>query len=102
VLLGFRQLPLERWKTTPLYYVFFTDPAGLARLATPMKLTFERIERKDATLEDFRLAEAEDAEGNPRKDKVGFRLQTIPMDQEAAGGYWLDTGVLRTIGLSAS
>jgi hypothetical protein len=24
------------------------------------------------------------------------------MDQEATGGYWLDTGVLRTIGLSAS
>ncbi|HWL68158.1 MAG TPA: virulence factor SrfB, partial [Geminicoccus sp.] len=102
VLLGFRQLPLERWKTTPLYYVYFTDPAGLARLATPLKVTFERIEKKDATLEDFRLVEVEDAEGNPRKDKVGFRLQTIPMDQEASGGYWLDTGVLRTIGLAAS
>ncbi|WP_035485783.1 virulence factor SrfB [Geminicoccus roseus] len=102
VLLGFRQLPLERWKTTPLYYVYFTDPAGLARLATPLKLTFERIERADATLEDFRLAEVVDAEDRSRRDKVGFRLQTIPMDQEATGGYWLDTGVLRTLGLGAS
>lgn len=102
LLLGFRQLPLERWKTTPLYYVYFTDPAGVARLDTPLTLTFERIDRRDATLEDFRLTDVEDALGHSRKDKVGFRLQTIPMDQEAAGGYWLDTGVLRTTGLSAS
>ena len=29
LLIGFRQLPMERWKTTPLYYLYFRDPTSL-------------------------------------------------------------------------
>jgi hypothetical protein len=102
LLLGFRQLPLERWKTTPLYYLYFANPSRIERLKTPLTVGFERAQSDrdaEAALEDFRIIEALDAEGGECRREVAIRLQTMPMDQEATGGYWLDTGVLRTTGL---
>jgi hypothetical protein len=42
-------------------------------------------------MEDFRVVEVSDAEGNARRrDIVNLRLQTL----KSEAGYWLDTGVL--------
>ncbi len=102
VFIGFRQLPLERWKTTPLYYLYFKNPEKHPHLATPISVTLERAEPLDendeVVMEDFSVAEASDATGEDVERQIGLRLQTMFMDQQAEGGYWLDTGVLRTKG----
>lgn len=102
VFIGFRQLPLERWKTTPLYYLYFRTPEKHPHLATPISVTLERAEPRDefdeVVLEDFSIAEAIDAEGEDVARQIGLRLQTMFMDQQAEGGYWLDTGVLKSKG----
>ena len=57
-------------------------------------------EADEAAVEDFSVDEVLDAEGGGVSHRpVLLRLQTMPMDQEATGGYWLDTGVIRTTGL---
>lgn len=109
-MLGFRQLPLERWKTTPLYYAYLTNPARLSHasqpLETPLAVTVGRrnpnLEADESAHEDFRIEEVVDARGSPCRGEVALRLQTMPLDQETEGGYWLDTGILRTTGLKAS
>ncbi len=102
VFIGFRQLPLERWKTTPLYFLYFKNPERHAGFKTPIAVTLERADPKDehdeVVMEDFSVAEATDAEGEDVSREIGLRLQTMFMDQQAEGGYWLDTGVLRTRG----
>jgi hypothetical protein len=98
VFLGYRQLPFERWKTTPLYYLYFRRPERVPSLKTPLAVTLARAEARDeddeAVMEDFRPKEAMDREGEDQIGEVGFRLQTMPFEQ----GYWLDTGILRTTG----
>ncbi|MBC6416655.1 MAG: virulence factor SrfB, partial [Rhodospirillales bacterium] len=68
-------------------------------LATPIIVTLERATPRDEfdeeVMEDFSPAEAIDANNEDVTRQIGFRLQTMPMDQQAEGGYWLDTGVLR-------
>ena len=104
VYLGARQLPLERWTTTPLYRLDFATPAAEAR--APLRVTFERAEfdddpdnetsetalRREAMREAFTVTEVEDSEGTAMKTgEVKLRLQTLGFDDE----YWIDTGLFR-------
>ena len=104
MLIGFRQLPLERWMATPLYRLEFSE--GGARRPKPFTVTLERAdvdldpddsdERRqeaEASREEFRVTEVIDAtRGGGKSSDVTLRLQTM-----AEETYWLDTGaVLRT------
>ncbi|MBJ6370497.1 virulence factor SrfB [Sedimentitalea arenosa] len=104
VYLGARQLPLERWTTTPLYRLDFATHAAQAR--APLRVTFERTEfdgdpdretsetalRREAMREAFVVSELEDSEGTPMKaSEVDLRLHTLGF----ADDYWIDTGLFR-------
>ncbi|MDD3445821.1 MAG: virulence factor SrfB, partial [Zavarzinia sp.] len=96
IFIGFRQLDLERWPATPLYYLEFANPAAAVGLPLPLKVTLERGEVDADHMdrwEEFRITEVEDAEGNSRRSLVSLRLQTL----KAAQGYWRDTGVLNVM-----
>jgi len=103
--IGFRQLPLERWTTTPLYRLDFANPEAANRPA-PLTVTLRRAEietdvetaeqnlKAQAMREAFTVAEVEDAEETPcMRSDVRLMLQTIGFDND----YWLDTGVLRVV-----
>jgi hypothetical protein len=100
--IGYRQLPLERWKTTPLYHVEFRNPERVPNLKLPLTVTFERAtprnEDDEEVMEDFRISDAMDAERAPCRNEVQVRLQTMRVNSHSGGGYWLDTGILRTGG----
>ena len=103
--LGFRQLDLERWTTTPLYRLEFLANDNFTPGSLPFALTLSREEftadpeitdpdivmRSQAGREAFKITRAEDAHGKPRQHKTEFRLSlcTLPNDT----GYWLDTGI---------
>jgi hypothetical protein len=107
VLIGARQLPLDRWTTTPLYRIDYAHDAARRRPA-PIRLTLERadlpdddpdaptaadVARREALREAFRVTDpVEDGAGNPmRPGDVVLRLQTLGF----ADDYWIDTGVFR-------
>ena len=102
--LGSRQLPLERWTTTPLYRLDFATQSAQAR--APLKVTFERADfdddpdretsdtvlRREAMREAFAVTEVEDSEGTSMKpNEVALRLHTLGFEDE----YWIDTGLFR-------
>jgi hypothetical protein len=102
--LGARQLPLERWTTTPLYRLDFATSAAQAR--APLKVTFERAEfdedpdnqtadsvlRREAMREAITVSEVEDGEGTDmKKTETQLRLHTLGFEDE----YWIDTGLFR-------
>ncbi|MBL3702333.1 virulence factor SrfB [Sulfitobacter sp. BDSS02] len=104
VYLGSRQLPLERWTTTPLYRLDFATPAAETR--APLRVTFERTEadddperetpesalRREAMREAFDVVELEDNEGTAmKKGEVRLRLHTLGFEDD----YWIDTGLFR-------
>ncbi len=103
VYLGARQLPLERWATTPLYRLDFATPAAEAR--APLRVTFERAEYDDdpdretsdtvlareAMREAFAITDVEDNEGMGKPGEVRLRLHTLGFEDE----YWIDTGLFR-------
>lgn len=96
-IIGFRQLPAERWSATPLYVMEFADPTNAQRLELPLKVRVRRRERTsddedDPTLhEDFQHEDVEDAAGVRQHERVvRLRLQTMT-EQD---GYWRDTGRL--------
>ena len=103
--IGFRQLPLERWTTTPLYRLDFANPEAANRPA-PLTVTLRRAEfdaevetaeqnlKAQAMREAFAIVEVEDAEQTPCKPTdVRLMLQTIGFEND----YWLDTGVFRML-----
>jgi hypothetical protein len=98
--LGFRQLPVERWVTTPLYIMQFANAENAGRFHLPLKVKVRRraVETDDdpdpAALEEFHIEEIDDAEGDAQSPRsVTLRLQTI-REQD---GYWRDTGRLSDI-----
>jgi hypothetical protein len=103
--LGARQLPLERWMTTPLYRLDYASPSAQRR-KPPLTVTFERADhedddekvtadsalRREALREAFTITEVEDADGDPMKPAdLRLRLHTLGLDDE----YWIDTGLFR-------
>lgn len=100
--LGFRQLPVDRWPASRLYFIDYATPADGDQLhaQTPLRVTLARAGKK---ITDRRTGETymdnpeltikrvEDREGRPvAKDRLRLRLQTLSQQQ----GYWLDTGIL--------
>ena len=101
VYIGSRQLPLERWTTTPLYLLDFANPSA-AKHGTPFDVTLEKKEftddaddsdsvlRREAASEELEPAEVVDAEGGPmRSSEITLQLQTLG----PRNSYWLDTGI---------
>ncbi|MCC7282164.1 MAG: virulence factor SrfB [Acetobacteraceae bacterium] len=99
---GFRQLAVERWRATPLYWLDYSNPANVADLALPLTISIERAELDiededsgrapdDSKREDFRIIEIVNARGDPVHPRlVDMRLQTL----KDSSGYWRDTGAL--------
>ena len=105
IYLGFRQLPLPRWTTTPLYRLDLANAAA-QRHKPPLVVTLERAEfdadpddtrpdtalRREAAREAFEVSEIEDGDGQTvRRDQVVLKLHTLG----AADDYWIDTGVFK-------
>ncbi len=96
-MLGFRQLPLERWPATPLYALEFGNADDVRNLALPLTVRLARgiadpgSPEAEASREQFKPASIRDAEGQERHPTtVRMRLQTMRDE----GGYWRDTGAL--------
>jgi hypothetical protein len=95
--LGFRQLDLERWNATRLYWLEFANPDSVPRINLPLTLTVRRKEalagdpNAEEKREDFAIESIQDAEGSTlRPTDVDIRLQT----EKSEAGYWRDTGAL--------
>jgi hypothetical protein len=93
--LGFRQMPVEWWPATPLYFVDYRDEEARARLndKVPLKVSLKRAREslRKGAMDGFEIDRIEDVDTRtiPR-DRLRLRLQTIGEAQ----GYWLDTGVI--------
>ncbi|MBL3550732.1 virulence factor SrfB [Rhodovulum sulfidophilum] len=102
--IGSRQLPIERWTTTPLFRLDFANP-NAQRRPTPIRVTFEKADyddddredseaklRREALREAFEITLVEDGAGDGMKNTdVVLKLHTLGFDDE----YWIDTGVFR-------
>jgi hypothetical protein len=100
--LGFRQLPVEWWPGSRLYYIDYRTPDEARTLnpLTPLRVALKRITRKAERLSDgteyienpeLAIASVIDREGRSQStQRLRLRLQTIDQPQ----GYWLDTGIL--------
>ncbi|PKP74421.1 MAG: virulence factor SrfB [Alphaproteobacteria bacterium HGW-Alphaproteobacteria-6] len=100
--IGARQLPLERWTTTPLFRLDYANAAAQRRPA-PIRVTFERADfddsdgessedklRRESQREFLAITEVEDGAGDGMKTSdVCLKLHTLGFDDE----YWIDTGV---------
>ncbi|MBL9060432.1 MAG: virulence factor SrfB, partial [Mangrovicoccus sp.] len=98
--IGFRQLPIPRWRASPLYFVSFARPENLRKVSLPLTVTFVRAEpaegREQQAMEDFSVDDVVDAGGEPLgRAAVKYRLQTMQIENQTEAGYWLDTGVLQ-------
>ena len=102
--IGARQLPLERWTTTPLYHLKFANAAA-ENQAPPVSVTLERamvdddddestdavdVLRREAAQEAFHVTHVEAADTTPMKTTdVQLCLHTLGFEND----YWLDSGV---------
>jgi hypothetical protein len=96
--IGFRQLGVARWKTTPLYYVGLASEARTNRL--PYTLTIEYMPNELSTSDTkmsennssdglLQLVEIRDREGeNVPRSHIDFQFRSSWND-----GHWLDTGL---------
>lgn len=105
IFIGFRQLPLERWKATPFYSVCFAsqeakDEARMRGVPYEVSLTYQRRsvtprsagEGVDELFDEgvFKIDAITAADGSSvRTNALLLELKTIRDDQ----GYWLDTGL---------
>ncbi|MEO1293072.1 MAG: virulence factor SrfB [Pseudomonadota bacterium] len=107
--IGFRQLPYERWTTTPLYRLEIDKDAGITPADLPVDIILERDDvaideeearenlakrvDREASREGFTVTSATASGGDrnlrPKRDIV-FTLDTLSVPE----GYWLDTGII--------
>jgi len=97
--LGYRQLPLERWKTTPLYHLSFRDRGRIQQLRMPLTLVLEREipdeDEGEEKLEEFEIRSIRDADDQDCDGVLNrLRFQTLRVEKDQEAGYWLDSGVL--------
>ena len=103
MLLGVRQLPIERWVATPMYRVKQISGAGGRAIQRPVRITLERelpdtlaeydsrdFSAKEAIREELRITDAVAHDGAPVSRSFILAFDTLGAEQ----GYWLDTGVL--------
>jgi hypothetical protein len=100
--LGFRQMPVEWWPGSRLYYIDYRTPDEARALnpLTPLRVALKRINRRAERLADgteyienpeLAIASVTDREGRTQStQRLRLRLQTLDQPQ----GYWLDTGIL--------
>ena len=101
LMLGYRQMPIERWPAMPLYELSFAS----TEQTTPSYVTIARDERasgarddddagavEDFVIEDVQPLRPDQVVGRmPGKRDIIMKLQTLPN----RNGYWLDTGVIK-------
>lgn len=101
--IGFRQLPLERWKATPFYFLSFAsqnakDEARKRGVPYKVSLVYQRraVPMGGSGTEDvydegaFKIEEIVAADGsNVRPTDLLLELKTLRDEN----GYWLDTGL---------
>lgn len=112
VLLGYRQLPLQRWQATPLYFLSFVDSPDERRIREAYKKPWRVYLRQDfhqdlpgskPELEPEILnidrveTTGHDIQEVPARHAVDIRLQTMYME----AGYWLDTGHIQYLELKS-
>jgi hypothetical protein len=101
IFIGFRQLPIERWPATPLFFLDIVDVQGAKPYAEsiPWTLTFRRDDPDETVAarqanpasEMFWVDQIVDRDGDQLDTKrVDLRLQTL----RNPDGYWLDTGIV--------
>ncbi|WP_420012447.1 virulence factor SrfB [Tateyamaria sp.] len=104
VYIGSRQLPLERWTTTPLFRLDFADSGNRSR-PLPIKVELRKTDfddsdgetsedklRRESMREAFEIGQVEDGEGGAMKSSdVVLKLHTLGFEDE----YWIDTGVFQ-------
>ena len=101
--LGFRQLPLERWVSTPMYRVKPIANASSHAIQKPVTITLERelpeeladyesrnFSASEAQKEELRIVEATARDGANVTRSFGIFLDTLSNED----GYWLDSGIL--------
>jgi hypothetical protein len=101
--LGYRQLPFERWISTPLYRLRLKPELDVKQPRLPLQIVIERSpdapldeDCPDALLlcesvkEEFTVSEAFDQDGMDFRNRIELVLDTLASEQ----GYWLDTGIL--------
>lgn len=104
VYIGARQLPLERWTTTPLYRLDFAS-TGTQTRPLPIRVELRKTDfddsdgdssedklRRESMREAFEIDLVEDGEGGAMKtSEVVLKLHTLGFGDE----YWIDTGVFQ-------
>lgn len=107
IYIGFRQLPLERWKATTFYHLGFAGQTAIqnsrGRLPYDVTLTYRRDPRAEdddprpgaqGSLRDegvFEITEVTGVDGMPVQPRdLDLRLKTMREEN----GHWLDTGLL--------
>ncbi len=104
VYIGSRQLPLERWTTTPLFRLDFADRRTQSR-PLPIKVELRKSDfddsdgdssieklRRESMREGFEIEQIEDGEGGAMKNRdIILKLHTLGFEDE----YWIDTGVFQ-------
>lgn len=109
ILIGFRQLPIERWTATQFYEMKLTSNEAAARAEgrypykVHVRLDVESLSEDDDRTKrlsdstsrqsegEFSIESIEDKDGNPvASADLAIRLKTLKSDD----GCWLDTGVI--------
>ena len=105
VYIGSRQLALERWTTTPLYRLDFSNMQAQNRPG-PIRVELMKAEfddddenegaeaklRRESLQEQIGIGEVVDGEGDAmKKSDMTISLHTLGFEDE----YWLDTGVFK-------
>jgi len=103
MLLGARQLPIERWVATPMYRVKMLAGSSGRLIQRPVTITLERelpeeladydsrdFSSQEALMEELRITEAVAQDGAAVKRSFSLVFDTLGSEQ----AYWLDTGIL--------
>jgi len=108
ILIGYRQLPIERWTATSLYRLRLSASTARERIPKlPLTVTLgrtppeESVSSDDASWvdqesrkEELTISDVESIDGSGGLARLfSLTLETLPADE----GYWLDTGIL-TVG----
>jgi hypothetical protein len=101
--LGFRQLPVDWWPASRLYFIKYATPQAAQDLSprTPLRVTLMRKGQRKRNAQtgeeyidnpEFTIKSIETERAGPPvpRSSLRLRLQTISNEQ----GYWLDTGIL--------
>ena len=104
--IGSRQLPFERWTTTPLYRLVFVDPESMSN-RKPVSIILRRrssdydpdpddpadMLKNEALREDLKIDLAEDVDERNVKKDLKLKFHTLGIDNAIlVDNYWLDTG----------